>query len=81
MGDAEHDSRFDFTFVNQQRNQCRDEAHGDEGEGDGQPVRSVKGLLGAVVEVKRVYVDEEVLNIRVWVEAVDQSAQLLQTFR
>lgn len=74
------DSLSDFTSINHQRNQCRDEAHGDECEGEGQPVRSVDELLGAVVEVKRVYVDEEVLNIRVGVEAVDQSAQLLQTF-
>lgn len=77
---AEHDSLSDFTFINHQRNQCRDEAHGDECEGEGQPVGSVYELLGAVVEVKRVHVDEEVLNIRVGVEAVDQSTQLLQTF-
>lgn len=79
MRQESYSSLSDFTFRNDQRNQYRDEAHGEEGEGQGQPLRSVFELLGAVVEVKRVYVDEEVLNIRVGEEAADQFTHLLQT--
>lgn len=71
-------------FPNHQINQYGNEADGDESEGDHQPVRSVQQqelLVGAVLEVKRVDVEEEVLNVRVRVKAAHHLRQLLQAFR
>lgn len=70
-----------FTFPNHQINQYGDEAHRDEREGDHQPVRCIheqRLLPGAVVEVVRVDVEEEVLNVGVRVIAAEEFRQLLQ---
>lgn len=62
-------------------NQYWNEADWDESEGDRQPIRSVrqwKIFAGAVLEVKRVDVEEEVLDVWVRVKAAHQTWQLLQ---
>lgn len=76
-----HDSLLDLTFPNHQINQDGDQAHGDEREGHHQLVRCIlKGqiLLSAVVEVVGVDVEEEVLNVGVWIVAVNHLTQILQ---
>lgn len=66
----------------QQVNQYRDEADGDEGEGDHQAVGSVlhmKFFSGAVVEVQRVNLQEKLLCFWVWIKTADGPRYYLQT--
>lgn len=66
----------------QQVNQYRDEADGDEGEGDHQAVGSVLHMelfSGAVVEVQRVNGQEKLLCVCVWIKTVVELRYCLQT--
>lgn len=75
---------MDLVFPNHQINQSGDEAHGDEREGDHQPVRRIHKqelVLGAVLEVLQVDLEEEVLDVGVRVIAADYVRQILQAHR
>lgn len=75
-------SLLDFTFPDHQIDQDRDEADWNEGQYHDHPHRGVlrsQVLFGAVLEVERVDVDEEVLSAGVRVEAPQVGRHHLHT--